>query len=96
MTDKEKNFDKTSDNFKKICTENGIDTDALVEFINNAIKLIPDEEKMDFASYLIITVMIECSCNIFEGLGILEIAKQNFLNATINDNMGDNEDFEVE
>ena len=79
MDTKEKIFDKVSDNFKKICTENGIDTDALTEFIVNAIKLIPEEEKLNFLQYLIVEEVIWCTDNIYEALGVLGVSKASYL-----------------
>lgn len=79
METKEKIFDNVSDNFKKICTERGIDTEALIDFIINAIKLIPDEEKLNFAQYLIVNSTIQCTDNIYEGLGVLAVSKASYL-----------------
>ena len=79
METKEKIFDNVSDNFKKICTEKGIDTEALIDFIINAIKLIPDEERLNFAQYLIVNGVIQCTDNIYEGLGVLGVSKANYL-----------------
>ena len=78
-TNKEKIFDSVNDNFKKICTENGIDTEALVNFIINAIKLIPDEEKLNFLGFLIVEEIIWSTDNIYESLGVLEFSKASYL-----------------
>jgi len=79
MENKEKIFDNVSDNFKKICTENGIDAQALVEFIINAIKLLPEEEKLNFLEYLIVEVVLMNTDNYYEALGVLTASKAGYL-----------------
>jgi hypothetical protein len=79
MDTKENTFNKTNDNFKKICTENGIDQDALVEFIINAISLLPEEEKLSFLDYLIVEEVLMCTDNIYEALGVLALSKARYL-----------------
>jgi len=78
MDTKEEIFNKTSDNFKKICTENGIDKNAFTEFIVNTIELIPEEDKLNFLDYLVIQIIM-CSDNIHEALGILSLSKAKYL-----------------
>jgi hypothetical protein len=78
METKEEIFNKTQDNFKKICTANGIDKDALSEFIVNAIELIPEENKLDFLDYLVVEIIM-CSNNIHEALGVLSLSKAKYL-----------------
>jgi hypothetical protein len=79
METKEKTFDNVSDNFKKICTENGINQDALVEFIINSISLLPDDEKLNFLNYLIVEEVLMCTDNIYEALGVLALSKTRYL-----------------
>jgi F0F1-type ATP synthase delta subunit len=79
METKEEFFNKTSENFKKICTANGIDKDALTEFIINTIELIPYEEKLNFLDYLIVEEVLMCTDNIYEALGVLALSKSRYL-----------------
>jgi hypothetical protein len=79
MDTKEEIFNKTSDNFKKICTENGINTDALTEFIINSINLLPEEERLNFLEYLIVEEVIMCTDNIYEATGVLSVSKARYL-----------------
>jgi hypothetical protein len=78
METKEKTFDNVHENFKKICTANGIDTDALSEFIVNTIELIPEEDKLNFIDYLIVEIIM-CTDNIYEALGVLTLSKARYL-----------------
>ena len=78
-TTKEEIFNKTQDNFKKICTANGIDKDALTEFIINTIELIPDEERLNFLEYLIVEEVIMCTDYMYEATGVLEVSKARYL-----------------
>ena len=75
METNEKIFDNVHENFKKICTENGINTDALVEFIINSIELIPQEDKLNFLEYLIVEEVLMCTDNIYEATGVLGVSK---------------------
>jgi len=79
MDIKEEIFNKTSDNFKKICTENGINTQALADFITNSINLLPEEEKLNFLEYLIVEEIIMCTNNIYEAIGVLGVSKARYL-----------------
>jgi hypothetical protein len=78
MDTKEKTFDTVHENFKKICTENGINTDALTEFIINSINLLPEEDKLNFIDYLIVEIIM-CTDNIYEALGVLTLSKTRYL-----------------
>ena len=78
METKEKTFDKVHENFKRICTANGIDTDAFTEFIVNTIELIPEEDKLNFIDYLIVEIIM-CTDNIYEALGVLALSKSRYL-----------------
>ena len=79
MEIKEEIFNQTQDNFKKICTANGIDKDALTEFIINAIELLPDEERLNFLEYLIVEEVIMCTDNIYEATCVLGVSKARYL-----------------
>jgi len=80
----DKIFDKVSDNFKKICTKNGIDTEAVQEFIINIIKLVPEEDRANFSSDLIFNVAVWGSRTPFEAIGIVEATKLQY-NKVLND-----------
>ena len=79
MDTKEKAFDNVSDNFKKICTENGINSQALADFIINAISLLPEEEKLNLLEYLIVEEVLMCTDHIYEALGVLSLSKSRYL-----------------
>lgn len=96
MDSKEKIFDNVSDNFHKICTTNGIDENALNEFIVNIIRLMPEENHSVFAENLILEIVIWCSYNGYEALGILEAAKHHYNAILENTNMDDDDDDEEE
>lgn len=85
METKEEIFNKTSDNFKKICTKNGIDKDALIKFVINAVELIPENEKMDFLDSLIVEEVLMCTDTIYEALGVLALSKARYLKIMEND-----------
>jgi hypothetical protein len=79
MDIKEKTFDNVHENFKKICTEKGINTQALADFIINSINLLPEEEKLNFLEYLIVEEVIMCTNNIYEATGVLSVSKARYL-----------------
>jgi hypothetical protein len=89
MDSKEKFFDNVNDNFHKICTANGIDENALSEFIINIIQLMPKENHSVFAENLILEIIIWCSYNGYEALGILEAAKYHYNAILENTDFGD-------
>jgi hypothetical protein len=79
-TEKEKtaDFDKVSDNFKKICTDNGIDQDALTTFVVNSIQLVPENEKLMFIRYLLYEIIVLGTFDVYEALGMLETVKMDY------------------
>jgi hypothetical protein len=87
--EKEKIFDNIQDNFKKICTENGIDTDAFTKFIISTIELIPEEEKLSFLESLITDEVLMGTDTIYEALGVLELVKATYLTIMKNDDDDD-------
>jgi hypothetical protein len=76
--EKTSDFDKVSDNFKKICTANGIDQEALTTFVVNSIKLVPEEEKLMFIRYLLYEIVVLGTFDVYEALGMLETVKMDY------------------
>jgi hypothetical protein len=75
VKEKADTFDKTNENFKKIFTDNGMNLDEFSQFILNAIELIPDEEKVTFAAWIVERIVIYSAVTTYESVGILESAK---------------------
>ena len=68
-------FDKVSDNFKLICTKDGINRQAVIDFLINIAKLLPDDEKPGFAEEVGYQSAIFCGANYYETIGIIEAVK---------------------
>ena len=81
MSDKTKVFDLAQESFKKIYTEKGIDDQALVDFIDSTMQLLPDEEKSCVGVHLMFHIINRGSYNDFEALGMLEAAKLDYIRA---------------
>jgi hypothetical protein len=77
-------FDKTNDHFKKIYTKDGIDKIELITFLEESIKLMPDEDKSDFAQHVIFHILLWGSYNLRDALGILECAKLEYYESWCN------------
>jgi hypothetical protein len=71
-------FNKADDHFKKIYTKDGIDKMELITFIEESIKLMPDEDKSDFVQHVIFHILLWGSWNFRDAMGILECAKIDF------------------
>ena len=84
MSDKTKVFDLTQESFKKIYTENGINDQALVEFIDSTMQLLPDEEKSCIGVHLMFHIVNRGAYNDFEALGMFEAAKTDYIRACEN------------
>jgi hypothetical protein len=76
-------FDKTDDHYKKIFTKDGIDKTELITFIEESIKLLPDEDKSDFTQHVIFHILLWGSWNLRDAMGIIECAKMDYYNTLI-------------
>jgi len=72
-------IDTSLANFHKIYSEKGIDKEAAIDFIIDLIGKVPEEVRYDFASELIIQAVIFGSGNTYEGIGMCEAAKMEYL-----------------
>jgi hypothetical protein len=72
-------FDKTSENFKKIFTDKGMNLEEFAEFVFNALKLIPDEDRLPFLVWLIEREILLGTDTMFEAVGVIELAKDGYL-----------------
>jgi hypothetical protein len=81
---KSEGFDKATEHFKKIYTRKGIDKIELITFIEESIKLLPDEDKSDFAQHVIFHILLWGSYNLRKAMGILECAKIDYYQSWMN------------
>jgi hypothetical protein len=74
-------FDKADDHYKKIFTKDGIDKTELINFIEESIKLLPDEDRSDFAQHVIFHILLWGSWDLRDAMGIIECAKLDYREA---------------
>lgn len=84
MSDETKIFDLAQESFKKIYTDNGINDQALVDFIDSTMQLLPDEDKSYVGVHLMFHIINRASYNDFEALGMLEATKLDYIRACEN------------
>jgi hypothetical protein len=72
-------FDKAHENFKKIYTKDGINEEALIDFIGDTLKLVPNETRAMVTDHLVYNAINWGSYNYYEALGILKSVKSDYI-----------------
>lgn len=85
-------FDLAHENFKKIYTDKGVDTMAMINFVENTIKLVPEEERADFSAHLMFHILLWGSGGYYEALGMLESVKLEYAQAWYDAQQKDDDD----
>jgi len=80
---------------KKLFLENGIvDQQFAFNLISNIVKLVPDEDKQQFARDVVFETIVISSNNEYDAIGILEFAKSDLMSAYKESENSDNEEQE--